>query len=163
MTDKVLGDISTMEILLEDLAVEPNFNKFQWMRKELDVLLVTTEKQIKELEKVPEKRQLVVRLKEKMEQIRQQRATIKFTATTTPASTTISDEREKQIQLMAQQDEDLEALGNVVKRIKHISLEIGKELDTHKEIIDDMNTQVDKTDRSLLAMIRKIAWFKSHS
>ena len=30
-------------------------------------------------------------------------------------------------------------LGHIVKNIKRISMEIGKELNTHQEIIDDMN------------------------
>ncbi len=162
MSDKILNNISTMEILLEDLTSEHNASKFQWMMKELNLLLGTTETEIREIENNSEKKQFVTRAKTKIEQIKQTKSLLKFIPHPINQEI-IVQQKEKQMQLMARQDDELEKLGNIVTNIKNISIEIGKELDSHKEILDDMNKQVERTDSSLLSMIRKIKWFKSNS
>ncbi|KAG2382494.1 hypothetical protein C9374_005074 [Naegleria lovaniensis] len=55
-----------------------------------------------------------------------------------------------------QQDKLLDIAFNKVQNIKSIAIDIGKELDSHKEMLDDMDEEVQKQKQKLKTMNRKL-------
>ena len=55
-----------------------------------------------------------------------------------------------------QQDKLLDVALNKVQNIKAIALDMGKELDSHKEILEDNDEQVEKQKHNLKSVNRKI-------
>jgi syntaxin 8 len=58
--------------------------------------------------------------------------------------------RQHQQQMIAEQDRGLDALSRVIGRQKQIAIDIGNEVDTQNEIIDDITDHVDQTNVRLI-------------
>lgn len=69
---------------------------------------------------------------------------------------TIGDLRQRQEHAIREQDSGLDALSQVVGRQRQMALDIGNEVDTQNELIDDITDHVDRTDQRLLRETRHI-------
>ncbi|XP_070580920.1 syntaxin-8-like isoform X2 [Ptychodera flava] len=69
---------------------------------------------------------------------------------------TVSDIRQQQQHIIAEQDRGLEALSQVIARQKQMGEHIGDELEEHNEIIDDLTGQMGRADQKLLKETKHI-------
>ncbi|XP_074648654.1 syntaxin-8-like [Tubulanus polymorphus] len=73
----------------------------------------------------------------------------------TPALS-VGEMRAKQQLMIKEQDEGLGVLSDIVRRQKNMALDIGDEVDSQNDLIDDITDHVDNTDRRLLEGTRAI-------
>eukprot|EP00299_Pterocystis_sp_00344_P007755 c2661_g1_i1.p1 GENE.c2661_g1_i1~~c2661_g1_i1.p1 ORF type:complete len:244 (-),score=63.65 c2661_g1_i1:55-786(-) len=68
----------------------------------------------------------------------------------------IDDNMKQQDQLVREQDKDLEVLGDTVVRLGHLGLAINDELDRQKQMLDEMDEEVDRTQGRLSTAMSKV-------
>ncbi|XP_078348976.1 syntaxin-8-like isoform X2 [Oculina patagonica] len=66
------------------------------------------------------------------------------------SNVSIDDMRRQQHQIIAEQDQGLEALSGIIQRQKMMGQAISDEVDTHNEILDDIDTRMDHTHQRLI-------------
>jgi len=66
------------------------------------------------------------------------------------SNVSIDDMRRQQQQIIAEQDEGLEALSGIIQRQKLMGQAISDEVDTHNEILDDIDVRMDHTNTRLI-------------
>ncbi|VEN45845.1 unnamed protein product [Callosobruchus maculatus] len=62
------------------------------------------------------------------------------------ANASISDMRSNQKNMLKEQEQGLENLSQIISRQKDIAHTISNEVDYHNELLDDLGTQIDRTD-----------------
>lgn len=62
------------------------------------------------------------------------------------SNVSIDDMRSRQKQMLGEQEKGLENLSQIISRQKNIANTISSEVDYHNEILDDIGTQIDRTD-----------------
>jgi syntaxin of plants SYP6 len=70
----------------------------------------------------------------------------------------IRSEGEQQAQLLAQQDADLDVLSHHVVRIGELGREMGQELDSQGQLLDELGTEMDVTSTRLAAAHKKVQY-----
>ena len=68
----------------------------------------------------------------------------------------IASEDAKQAQIMRRQDDELEALGQSVKVLGNMGREMGNELEKQNRMLEDLETDVDKTDSRVKSHTRRV-------
>ena len=68
----------------------------------------------------------------------------------------INNERNRQQEIMRQQDEELDKLGQSVQIVAKIGEEINKEIENQSVLLDDLGDQADQTDIRIVSSKRKI-------
>ncbi|XP_020621228.1 syntaxin-8-like [Orbicella faveolata] len=62
----------------------------------------------------------------------------------------VDDMRRQQQQIIAEQDQGLEALSGIIQRQKVMGQAISDEVDAHNEILDDIDNRMDQTNQRLI-------------
>ncbi|ELU09551.1 hypothetical protein CAPTEDRAFT_162904 [Capitella teleta] len=73
-----------------------------------------------------------------------------------PVNPSIDDIRQQQRIAIREQDAGLDALSSIIGRQKQMALDIGNEVDTQNDLIDDITDGVSRTDERLLRETRHI-------
>ncbi|KAJ7340166.1 Syntaxin-8 [Desmophyllum pertusum] len=66
------------------------------------------------------------------------------------SNVSVDDMRRQQQQVIAEQDQGLEALSGILQRQKFMGQAISDEVDTQNEIIDDIDNRMDHTNQRLI-------------
>ncbi|CAG9856033.1 unnamed protein product [Phyllotreta striolata] len=72
-------------------------------------------------------------------------------------SYSIGDLKETQIRMLGEQDEGLNNLSKIISRQKDIAHTISNEVDYHNEILDDLDTQIIRTDANVRDETRHVS------
>uniref|UniRef100_A0A1I7ZVU0 t-SNARE coiled-coil homology domain-containing protein n=1 Tax=Steinernema glaseri TaxID=37863 RepID=A0A1I7ZVU0_9BILA len=64
---------------------------------------------------------------------------------------------QKQQQIMEEQDEDLQLVGESVSTLKHMSYRIGDELEEQSRMLSDLGNDMERTESKLDGVMKKMA------
>ncbi|KAK2157001.1 hypothetical protein LSH36_201g06021 [Paralvinella palmiformis] len=84
------------------------------------------------------------------------RATSSLQQDVTNPFTSIGDIQQQQRHLIREQDEGLDALSGVLNRQKQMAIDIGNEVESQNELIDDIADHVDTTNQRLITETRHV-------